>query len=822
MDPYEHYLVAGRHEGRLPLPPPPQPKPTPAPAPTPTRTAPDFDADFYVSRYPDVAASGVDPYEHFTQHGRAEGRLGCIPRFAFEPGGKGFDPNRETVLVVSHEASRTGAPVLSLNIVEKLQQRYNVVSLLMGPGQMVEAFRQESALVCGPLQLHGHTWKATMLVEQLHRQYPLKYAIANSIESRVVLEGLARQGIPSVALIHEFAAYTRPRHAFHEALFWASETVFSTAITHENAVGEIPELRSQPANILPQGRSHLVTEARSPEAVAREEARVRDTLRPGGADDDKVVVIGAGFVQQRKGIDLFIECAARVLATEAGKRCRFVWIGKGYDPEHDIGYSVYLADQLRRSGVERDVIMMNETSSIEVAYDNADILLISSRLDPLPNVAIDAMAHGLPVVCFDRTTGFADVFAQAGLGGELVAGYLDTADMADKVIALANAPQRRRELGERMRRLVDERFDMQRYVDAIDGLAARAAARMAAEDGWVREIVATGLMRRDFFPRPFERDAPAEDLVRFLYLRGWESGLARRKLFPGFHPGIWQERHGLAQPGLDPLVDWLRAGRPPGPWTYEVIADTDPVGILPAGARVALHLHVFYADLLPEMLERLGHNAVRPDLFISVPNARVGEDIRAALAGYAGRVADVQVVPNRGRDIGPFLTAFGPALLDGYDFVGHLHTKKTADLQDASVGRNWYVFLLENLLGGQAAMADAILARMAADPSIGMVFPDDPNIVGWGSNQPHVADLAARLGVTSFPEHFHFPVGTMFWARVESLRPLFELGLDWEQYPPEPLPYDGSVLHGLERLFPLVAESRGGRCVLTNVRGQSR
>jgi hypothetical protein len=477
---------------------------------------------------------------------------------------------------------------------------------------------------------------------------------------------------------------------------------------------------------------------------------------------------------------------------------------------------------LRRSGVERDVIMMNETPSIEVAYDNADILLISSRLDPLPNVAIDAMAHGLPVVCFDRTTGFADVFAEAGLGDELVAGYLDTADMAAKVVALAAAPQRRRELGEHMRRLVDERFDMQRYVDSIDSLAAGAAARIAAEDGWVREIVATDLMRRDFFPRSFERDEPAEDLVRFLYLRGWESGLARRKLFPGFHPGIWLERHGVGEPGLDPLVDWLRAGRPPGPWNYEVIADTDPVAALPAQARVALHLHVFYADLLPEMLERLAHNTVLPDLFISVPNASVAEDIRATLAGYGGRVADVQVVPNRGRDIGPFLTAFGPALLAGYDFVGHLHTKKTADLQDASVGRNWYLFLLENLLGGKAAMADSILGRMAADPSIGMVFPDDPNIVGWGTNQPFIADIAGQVGVHEFPEHFHFPVGTMFWARVEALRPLFELGLAFEDYPTEPLPYDGSVLHALERLFPLVAESRGTRCVLTNVRGMSR
>ena len=37
-----------------------------------------------------------------------------------------------------------------------------------------------------------------------------------------------------------------------------------------------------------------------------------------------------------------------------------------------------------------------------------------------------------------------------------------------------------------------------------------------------------------------------------------------------------------------------------------------------------------------------------------------------------------------------------------------------------------------------------------------------------------------------------FPVNRMFWARPAALAPLFDLGLDWSDYPAEPLPYDGS------------------------------
>jgi glycosyltransferase involved in cell wall biosynthesis len=40
-----------------------------------------FDPAFYLRRYPDLAAAGVDPLEHYVNHGRAEGRLPRLTRF---------------------------------------------------------------------------------------------------------------------------------------------------------------------------------------------------------------------------------------------------------------------------------------------------------------------------------------------------------------------------------------------------------------------------------------------------------------------------------------------------------------------------------------------------------------------------------------------------------------------------------------------------------------------------------------------------------------------------------------------------------------------
>ena len=121
-------------------------------------------------------------------------------------------------------------------------------------------------------------------------------------------------------------------------------------------------------------------------------------------------------------------------------------------------------------------------------------------------------------------------------------------------------------------------------------------------------------------------------------------------------------------------------------------------------------------------------------------------------------------------------------------------------------------------------MADAIIQRFSRDETIGLVFPDDPHLLGWGENLPYAPELAQRLGIAeSLPKTtFNFPVGSMFWARTAALRPLFDLGLTWDDYPEEPVPYDGSLLHAIERILPFVVESAGFRNAVTYVAGVTR
>lgn len=787
-----------------------------------SRLPENFDKNIYLKLNPDLISSGIDPRTHYLLHGHREGRVFALPVLNIQ-NYHHFNNDRATILVVSHEASRTGAPVLSLNLVQALVERYNIVVLLLGGGPLSDAFRSAGAAVVTSTNLRGNPVLAHFVVCQLCERFDFKFALVNSIESRVVLPPLSECFVPSISLVHEFASYTRPRDAFRDALFWSGEVVFSANVTMANAFAEYPDLGERSAHILPQGRCLLPIAEFSEEQRQKESAHIRRLIRPKGIGEDAVIVLGAGFVQLRKGVDLFIECAARVVAAPDGNRCRFVWIGKGYDPENDVGYSVYLADQIRRAGLEAHVYFLNETTAIETAYEEADLFLLSSRLDPLPNVAIDAMAHGVPVLCFNKTTGIADFLIASGLQNHCVADYLDSTNMAKKILALVGSTTLRKDVGDKCRDASIAYFSMKDYVAQIEVLAQAVCDRSQQEKADTQAILNSGMFRCDYSCAPHMQGQSMESAVR-AYVRAWASGIGRRKPFPGFHPGIYLEQHGLATQGADPFADYVRAGQPEGPWNYPVIVAGDIAERdLPQHQRIALHLHVYYPELLPEIITRLARNRICPDLFVSITDENARQLVVSELKNYQGKVVEIQLVPNRGRDIGPFLTLFGPRLVANYDFVGHVHTKMSADVKDAAMGKTWYRFLLENLLGGESgSMADSIMAKMNGDASIGLVFPDDPYVVGMCANHAFADVLAARVGLNKLPEHFVFPVGTMFWARASALVPFVNLRFEWDDYPEEPLPYDGTSLHAIERLFSLSLAINNLQVMTTNVIGLTR
>ena len=167
-----------------------------------------------------------------------------------------------------------------------------------------------------------------------------------------------------------------------------------------------------------------------------------------------------------------------------------------------------------------------------------------------------------------------------------------------------------------------------------------------------------------------------------------------------------------------------------------------------------------------------------------------------------------------------------PGLLDlkeeqfQYEIVCHIHTKKSTHFD---WGEKWGKYLFDNLIS-PVAIKD-IVNHFSSSDDLGIVFP--PIYKGilnfWVKNSfSHLGlfnllevcdDLLVRMAIKKELDRnsVFFSVGNMFWYRPKALKPLFDLGLTYNDFPKEPIKVDGTIANAIERLHAIIAEEQGYR-----------
>ena len=112
-------------------------------------------------------------------------------------------------------------------------------------------------------------------------------------------------------------------------------------------------------------------------------------------------------------MDLFISVASKIINSNNQQEIEFVWIGSGYDPQNDFNVSLWIKDQIKRSNIGDRIKIFGPSEYYSELVKRANVFLITSRLDPLPNVAIDAMYARTPTHCFENACGIAHLFKRS-------------------------------------------------------------------------------------------------------------------------------------------------------------------------------------------------------------------------------------------------------------------------------------------------------------------------------------------------------------------------------------------------------------------------
>jgi glycosyltransferase involved in cell wall biosynthesis len=171
-----------------------------------------------------------------------------------------------------------------------------------------------------------------------------------------------------------------------------------------------------------------------------------------------------GRIADWKGQDVLIRSLAEPALAEIGAQA--VIAGDAYpgEPAPDIRA---LADQL---GVSDRVEFTGFNPNPESILASVDAVAVpSTRPDPLPNSAIEALAAGLPVVAANH--GGLPEIVRDGRTGMLVRPGDPTA-LAKALRQLADDPERRARMGQAAATDARERFGLERMLDEVEGVYA--------------------------------------------------------------------------------------------------------------------------------------------------------------------------------------------------------------------------------------------------------------------------------------------------------------------------------------------------------------
>jgi rhamnan synthesis protein F len=307
--------------------------------------------------------------------------------------------------------------------------------------------------------------------------------------------------------------------------------------------------------------------------------------------------------------------------------------------------------------------------------------------------------------------------------------------------------------------------------------------------------------RSDAGPRPEPSGGP---LLRFL--KKSYNAVMRWRGLPALLYRTWPQRpKRIALP--DESIALARGSDAPqihavGLASYDVAV---PPGFVPLAwpldfsARPRLLIvHAHYQEEAEEIFQ---HAARLDDVAVAVTSSAPAI-LQTACRMLPAHDLFCLLVPNRGRDVLPFLLLARLLNLAPFTHFVKVHTKRSPHLTG---GREWFVDHISRLLAPQAL--DAVAALEPERPIL--LGSETLPIGGYSRRNRRWLD---RLIGEAYPPATRFVPGTMFAGTRRFLALMNERELMQWRFEPERGQLDGCLHHALERYFGYLAFANGGYC----------
>ena len=355
---------------------------------------------------------------------------------------------KKKVLFISHDATRTGAPIIFLHLLQWLRRNTSITFdiLLKDGGPLEEEFRAlgSTNLLNWNNNAFDPALKEKFLRNLAKEDFGLIYS--NTIVNGQILQLLAGADCPIISHIHELeyriSHQTKPE-IIAGVTACTDHYIAASQAVKQNLVDNLD---------IPEGRIEVIyeflpTETREPDPLICE--NIRKSL---GIPSNSLIVGACGTSDWRKGPDLFIQLAA-LLHHHYGNAVHFCWLGAQVEaPEFSA-----LEYDVKKANLDRYVHFIGPQQNTQDYFSLFDVFVSVSREDPFPLVNLEAATFGVPIVCFDNSGG-AKEFVEHDCG--CVVDYLNLPAMSARVMALLDDSDLRSRMGNQARNRVRQNHEV--------------------------------------------------------------------------------------------------------------------------------------------------------------------------------------------------------------------------------------------------------------------------------------------------------------------------------------------------------------------------
>lgn len=222
--------------------------------------------------------------------------------------------------------------------------------------------------------------------------------------------------------------------------------------------------------------------------------------------------------------------------------------------------------------------------------------------------------------------------------------------------------------------------------------------------------------------------------------------------------------------------------------------------------ETAVVVHVFYEEEWRYIKKKLKNlSSIKHDLIITATERN--ENLLSTIAQEFPAARTI-LVPNRGRDVLPFIFTAQRLRHLGYKYVLKLHTKRSTHRED---GKQWFESLVSKLLPVSRRI-ERILKELQEGTAI--IGPTDHYVSlrqYLGSNSEHIKKILSdryddelAANILSNTEKYGYFAGSMFWARLDAFDSLFKIPFIIEEFDSERGQIDGTMAHAVERMMTVV------------------